>query len=96
MNNFLGKSGQVVLLVLFFISSFAQAQIIKPPKWTVSIESENLKVGEEAKLVFKAEIPAGWYIYATDFDPDLGPIIASLALEKSSAFELKGGLGKNY
>lgn len=90
MNNFLGKSGQVVLLVLFFFSSFAQAQIIKPPKWTVSIESEKLKVGEEAKLVFKAEIPAGWYIYATDFDPDLGPIVASLALEKSSAFELKG------
>jgi len=92
MNKAIGKSGLLVLLLLFFFSSFAQAQIIKPPKWTISIDSETLKVGEEAKLVFEAEIPAGWYIYANDFDPDLGPLLTTLILDPSENFQLKGDL----
>ncbi|PZX53171.1 protein-disulfide reductase DsbD family protein [Algoriphagus chordae] len=85
-----GKSGKLLLLALLFFSFYAQAQIIAPPKWTVSIEPKSLVQGEEAKLVFEAEIPAGWYIYANDFDPDLGPILATLKLDKSESFELKG------
>lgn len=92
MNKAIGKSGHLVLLVLFFFSSFAQAQIIKPPKWTISIDSETLKVGEEAKIVFEAEIPAGWYIYANDFDPNLGPLLTTLILDPSENFQLKGDL----
>jgi thiol:disulfide interchange protein DsbD len=92
MNKAIGKSGLLVLLALLFFSSFAQAQLIKPPKWTISIESENLKVGEEAKLVFEAEIPAGWYIYANDFDPNLGPLLATLILDSSENYLLKGDL----
>ncbi len=90
MNISLGKSVSLVLLALLFFSFYAQAQIIAPPKWKISIEKENITVGEEAKLIFEAEIPGGWYIYATDFDPDLGPIVATLLLDKPVGFELKG------
>ncbi|REG92060.1 protein-disulfide reductase DsbD family protein [Algoriphagus antarcticus] len=90
MNISLGKSVSLVLLALLFFSFYAQAQIIAPPKWKISIEKENITVGEEAKLIFEAEIPGGWYIYATDFDPDLGPIVATLLLDKPADFELKG------
>lgn len=90
MNISLGKSGKLVLLALLFFNFYAQAQIIAPPKWTISIDKENLSIGEDAKLIFEAEIPAGWYIYANDFDPDLGPIVATLLLDKSEDYELKG------
>lgn len=92
MNKAIGKSGLLVLLSLFFFSSFAQAQLIKPPKWTISIDSDNLKVGEEFKLIFTADIPAGWYIYANDFDPDLGPLLTTLILDNASSYQLKGEL----
>ncbi|WP_192347057.1 protein-disulfide reductase DsbD [Algoriphagus sp. Y33] len=90
MTNFFRKSGQFLLLALLFFSFYAQAQIIAPPKWTTSIDRENLKVGEEAKVIFEAQIPAGWYIYANDFDPDLGPILTTLELEQSEDYRLKG------
>ncbi len=85
-----GKSGKLLLLALLFFSFSAQAQIIAPPKWTVSIEPTNLIQGEEATLVFEAQIPIGWYIYANDFDPDLGPILATLKLDKPEGYEMKG------
>ena len=86
-----GKSGKLLLLALLFFSFYAQAQLIAPPKWTVSIEPKNLVQGEEATLVFEAQIPIGWYIYANDFDPDLGPILATLKLDNPAGYELKGG-----
>lgn len=86
-----GKSGKLLLVALLFFSFYTQAQIIAPPKWTISIDEKALTVGEEATLVFAAEIPIGWYIYANDFDPDLGPILATLKLDKPEGYELKGG-----
>ncbi|MCE7055033.1 thioredoxin family protein [Algoriphagus sp. AGSA1] len=85
-----GKSGKLLLLALFFFSFYAQAQIIAPPKWKISIEPKDLVQGEEAKMIFEAQIPIGWYIYANDFDPDLGPILATLKLDGPEGYELKG------
>ncbi|WPR74526.1 protein-disulfide reductase DsbD family protein [Algoriphagus sp. NG3] len=86
-----GKSGKLLLLALLFFSFSVQAQIISPPKWTVSVEPSNLIQGEEATLVFEAQIPIGWYIYANDFDPDLGPILSTLKLDSPEGYEKKGG-----
>ncbi|WP_057939046.1 protein-disulfide reductase DsbD family protein [Algoriphagus resistens] len=85
-----GKSGKLLLLALLFFSFYTHAQIIAPPKWTISIDEKALTVGEEGTLVFVAEIPIGWYIYANDFDPDLGPILATLNLDEPEGYELKG------
>src|SRR5690606_35139214 len=85
-----GKSGKLLLLALLFFSFYTHAQIIAPPKWTISIDKKALTVGEEGTLVFVAEIPIGWYIYANDFDPDLGPILATLKLDEPEGYELKG------
>ncbi len=64
--------GKLLLPVFLVISFFAQAQIISPPKWTLSLDPKTLQAGENATLVFEAEIPGGWYIYSNDFDKDLG------------------------
>ncbi|MEP0714443.1 cytochrome c biogenesis protein CcdA [Algoriphagus sp.] len=84
------KSRKLLLLALLFFSFYAQAQIIAPPKWVVSIEPKSLVQGEEATLVLEAQIPIGWYIYANDFDPNLGPILATLNLDNPAGYALKG------
>ena len=86
------KIGKLLLPVFLLISFFAQAQIVKPPKWTVSIEPKTLQVGEPAILVMEAEIPISWYIYSNDFDPDLGPNLTVLNLEPSRGYSSAGSL----
>jgi thiol:disulfide interchange protein len=82
-------------LILFFLLVYSTAgftQIISPPKWNIQIEEKDFKVGDEVKLVFKAQIPKDWYIYSNDFDPDLGPMLTELTLSKSEGIELVGSL----
>jgi len=79
-------------LVFFLLSLTAFAQIIKPPKWQMSLSEEAPSVGGEITLIFKAEIPQDWYIYSNDFDPDLGPMLTELSLEGSIGIERTGEL----
>lgn len=87
-----GKPGNILVLALLFFSFYAQSQVIAPPKWTKSLESRDLSEGQEGNLVLEAEIPAGWYIYANNFDPDLGPLLTTLKLEPSTDYQLIGDL----
>lgn len=87
-----GKPGNILVLALLFFSFYAQSQIIAPPKWTKSLKPTDLSEGQEGSLVFEAEIPAGWYIYANNFDPDLGPLLTTLKLEPSNDYQLIGDL----
>ncbi|GAA0877397.1 cytochrome c biogenesis protein CcdA [Algoriphagus jejuensis] len=70
----------------------AQAQLVKPPKWTFSLEPKTLKVGEPATLVLEAEIPMGWYVYSNDFDKNLGPLLTEFKSETSADFAEGGKL----
>lgn len=76
-------------MILLFVSFYASAQIIAPPQWSTALIE---KSDGETSIELKAEIPAGWYIYATDFDPDLGPLLTTLILDPSKDYELKGDL----
>jgi len=81
-----------LLLVFVFNSFLAQAQLIKPPKWTVTLEPKTPQVGEPAVLVMEATIPIGWYVYSNDFDLSPGPLIARFKSEKSDEFAESGKL----
>ncbi len=81
-----------MLPVLLLISFFAQAQLVKPPKWTFSLEPKELQVGEPATLAIEAEIPIGWYVYSNDFDEDLGPLLTQFKSEASDDFAEAGKL----
>ncbi|HEX8350760.1 MAG TPA: cytochrome c biogenesis protein CcdA, partial [Hymenobacter sp.] len=48
------------------------------------------QVGEEVDLVVNARIDDKWHLYATDFDPDLGPTVFAFTFPKSTAYELIG------
>lgn len=60
--------------------------------WSYSIEPAVVEVGKEAELVLQATIEDGWYLYASDFDPNLGPIVTALTLSSSDAFRVVGKL----
>lgn len=82
----------LVLSFIFLFQSLAFSQIIAPPKWNIEFENTALKVGDETKIIFRAEIPKDWYIYSNDFDPDLGPMLTELNVDKLSGIELLGDL----
>jgi thiol:disulfide interchange protein DsbD len=80
--------------LLLLVSFSAFSQIIKPPVWTSRIEPANPTVGEEVILIFEADIPAGWYVYGTSFDQDLGPLLTELKLDLSDQYQIEGKLNE--
>lgn len=81
-----------VLLLTLFVLSGSYAQILEPAKWQNQLAPQKPKAGEEAELVFKAKIDQNWYVYSSDFDPDLGPIVTEFAFEANDSYELVGGI----
>ncbi len=90
----MAKTVKHSLTLLFFILSITTgfSQLISPPNWSIELTQKNPRVGDQIKLVFKAQIPRDWYIYSNDFDPDLGPMLTELNLSKSEGIELVGDL----
>lgn len=86
------KIGKLFLPVFLLISVFAEAQLVKPPKWSFTLEPAALQVGEKATLVMEAEIPMGWYVYSNDFDKDLGPLLTEFVPAASGDFAIASKL----
>jgi len=70
----------------------AQAQILEPAKWSNQPATMTAAVGDEIELVFTATIDATWYLYSSDFDPDLGPQVTTFTFEPNDSYELVGDL----
>lgn len=86
------KIGRLLLPVFLLISFLAQAQLVKPPKWTFTLEPKELQVGEKATVIMEAEIPMGWYVYSNDFDKDLGPLLTEFVPAESGDFAVASKL----
>ena len=48
------------------------------------------KVDEEVEIQFNAVIDAKWYLYSSDFDPDLGPMVTEFFYQENDTYELLG------
>jgi len=57
------------------MSGSIKGQILKPAKWSYATSTQKYQVGYELELIFKVEIDKNWYLYSTDFDPNLGPLV---------------------
>jgi thiol:disulfide interchange protein len=75
---------------LLIISFFSPAQILKPAQWTVEVSKEQVSIGEEVELIFKATIDAKWYMYANNFDPDCGPLLTTIEFTDVKNYKLAG------
>ena len=82
------KNSLIVLLVL--LSAVLHAQILQPAQWSYEVSSDQVKKGEQIDLIFRAEIDPDWYLYSTDFDPDLGPMVTEFNFIPNDSYELVG------
>jgi thiol:disulfide interchange protein len=79
------------LLLLLLVATFSvQAQVLKPASWSYDVSKKEVKVGDEVELIFNAKIIKDWYLYSSDFDPDLGPMVTEFKFEKHPSYQLVG------
>jgi hypothetical protein len=59
-------------------------------QWQWRVEPSAVKAGDEAEIVFSADIPEGLILYSSDFDAELGPRPAQFVFESNDSVELQG------
>ncbi len=79
-----------LLLFVWLISYSLQAQVSDPAKWTFTLSSANIHVGDTIEIMAKATIEANWYLYSNDFDPTLGPTLTEFTFEPNDSYGLVG------
>ena len=68
----------------------ALAQLLAPTTLTTALSRPAAPVGTELDVLVQAKIQAKWHLYATDFDPNVGPAVFTLVFPKNPAYELVG------
>lgn len=72
---------------------FQVGQNVAPPDWTLEVPSKEIKAGDEFTINITTDnIAKDWYIYASDFELEYGPIAASIELAESEDFTPIGNL----
>jgi thiol:disulfide interchange protein DsbD len=59
-------------------------------KWSFDFSKKEYQIGEEIEVILKAKIKENWYLYSTDFDPALGPIVSEFNFKPQGDYELIG------
>ncbi|HER40069.1 MAG TPA: thioredoxin family protein [Salinimicrobium catena] len=80
------------LVLLLFGTFSAVGQIIEAPQWEISLSNPDAEPGEKVTIHFEANIPDGWYMYSSDFDLELGPLLTEFNFDESEQYELLGGI----
>jgi hypothetical protein len=80
-----------LFFLLIFLNLSAFSQIEKHAQWKFSVSKNQLKTGESLEVNIEADIDEGWYLYSTDFDPNLYAPHASISFE-GSGFKESGKL----
>jgi len=82
----------IILLFLGFVGFTGFAQKITPAKWSWTLEPANPTVGQSAEIIFKVKIDKGWYLYSSDFDKDLGPVVTTIKIKEGLGVSTDGPL----
>jgi len=73
-------------------SNNTNAKVKQHAKWKYELNPTKVTVGQEIELILTADIEEGWYLYSSDFDPNLGPIVTSITFKKNDGFQAIGKL----
>ncbi|TAD96558.1 MAG: DUF255 domain-containing protein [Bacteroidetes bacterium] len=77
--------------LLFIVANhFAYSQVLKPISWTSETSKSEIKQGQTIDLIFKAKLQESWYLYSTDFDPDLGPTVTVFTFKNNNSYQKVG------
>jgi thiol:disulfide interchange protein DsbD len=82
----------IILLFLGFVGFTGLAQKITPAKWSWTLEPANPTVGQSAEIIFKVKIDKGWYLYSSDFDKELGPVVTTIKIKEGLGVSIDGPL----
>lgn len=66
------------------------AQSVKQPDFQVSFSKTEITQCDEVEIIFKADVPDGWYIYSNDMSPDIGPTLPYWDYKGSKGIEIIG------
>ncbi|GGG23645.1 cytochrome c biogenesis protein CcdA [Pontibacter amylolyticus] len=80
----------LLVFLMTLAAQTVQAQVLKPASWSYDVSKKEVKVGEEVELIFNVKIDKDWYLYSSDFDPDLGPMVTEFKFEKHPSYQLVG------
>lgn len=83
---------RVIAIFFIFLSAQSKAQILKPATWSIEVSNPTVQVGEEVDLIFNVKIDDDWYLYSTDFDPDLGPMVTEFEFIPHKSYEIVDSL----
>jgi thiol:disulfide interchange protein DsbD len=83
-----------IMMLVFSLTSGAAifGQILEPAKWSLAMSKQEVETGQELDLIFNVVIDPNWYLYSSDFDPDLGPMVTEFTFESNDSYELVGGI----
>ncbi|MBT5505652.1 MAG: disulfide bond formation protein DsbD, partial [Flammeovirgaceae bacterium] len=82
---------RVQLILLLLVASFwGSSQIMKPIEWRQSISVSDDQA--TAEIIFNAVIDADWYLYSSDFDPELGPNVTEFIFTPHASYKLLGSI----
>ncbi|RAK02047.1 thiol:disulfide interchange protein DsbD [Larkinella arboricola] len=80
-----------LFLTAFFVALKSSAQIQPDPThWTFSASKTEANVGDVIEIRMNATIDAGWHMYSSDLNPDIGPIPTTLKMKENGSFEKVG------
>ncbi len=82
----------IILLFVGFVGFTGTAQKITPAKWSWTLEPLNPTLGQSAEIIFKVKIDKGWYLYSSDFDKELGPVVTTIKIKEGLGVSLDGPL----
>ncbi len=86
------KKSIVVSVPFLFVAFQLIAQILQPALWKVETSKSEVAIGDEVDIIFRATIDPRWYLYSSDFDPDLGPMVTTFTFTPNDTYELVGGV----
>ncbi|MCS7017828.1 MAG: cytochrome c biogenesis protein CcdA [Cytophagales bacterium] len=86
------KLQSLFLFTCLLTSISTHAQVQKPISWTAKVEKDRVTIGSTVDIIFTASIDGDWYLYSSDFDPNLGPTVTTFKFTPNSSYELVGGI----
>lgn len=82
----------VCAVIVFFSCGLNQSfsQLKTDPTWKITSNKSEIKAGDQIELTFNSQIEKNWYMYSSDMDPNIGPIVASFDFKKHASYQLIG------
>lgn len=82
----------ILSIATLFIAQITFGQVLKPISWNYSASETEVELNAEIDLIFTATIDKNWYLYSSDFDPELGPMVTTFEFEPDDSYVLIGGI----